>query len=147
MDKKTVRRRLWDSLEMHHYRVTILMMTLLFCIVFFPFLGRSAPGSIMALLVFLPIIVFHIFRIILIFRKPEEYIFRKVTLKQPHSGDMRGTFYFTIPLETEERGWFTADTDSIFMGHGLQGPHLEDYVNREVLVGYNCATGRIVVIG
>ncbi len=127
--------------------MTFLMLTLVFCIAFFPFLGRSAPGVMITLLVFLPFTAFYIYRIIIIFRKPEEYIFRKVTLKQPHSGDMRGTFYFSILLETEERGWFAADTASIFMGHGLQGPYLEDYVNREVTVAYNRSTEQVVVIG
>jgi hypothetical protein len=147
MDKKTIQRRLWDSLEMHHYRVTLLVIAVAFSIMFFPFLRRTTQGVIMTLLVFLPFIGFYIWRIIQLFRHPEEYIFTRCKLEKFHFSSFWRSACFSVRLEIPEIGIVNDETALIFATHGIVAPVLEDYVNREVLVGYNRTTGRIVVIG
>lgn len=147
MDKKTIKRRLWDSLEMHHYRVTLLVITVAFAIMFFPFLGRTTQGVIMTLLVFLPFIGFYVWRIIQLFRHPEKYVFTRCKLEKFHFSAFWRTACFSVRLEIPEVGIVNGETAAIFLTHGIAGPTLEDYVNRDVLVGYNRFTGRIVVIG
>jgi hypothetical protein len=147
MDKKTIQRRLWDSLEMHHYKVTLLVITVAFAIMFFPFLGRTTQGVIMTLLVFLPFYGFYIHRIFQIFRHPEEYIFTRCKLEKFHFSALWRTACFSVRLEIPEVGIVNDETALIFATHGIVAPVIEDYVNRKVLVGYNRTTGRIVVIG
>lgn len=147
MDKQTSRRRLWDSLEMHHYKVNLLVVTVAFAFVFFPFLGRDILGLTMALLVFLPFYMFYLYRIIQLFRHPEEYVFTRCKLEKFHFSVFWRSAYFSVRLEIPEVGIVNDETAAIFLTHGFAGPILEDYVNREVLMGYNRATGRIILIG
>lgn len=147
MNRKTIVRRLWDSLEMHHYRINLLVILLSFCIMFFPFLGRTTKGIIMTLLVFLPFIGFYLWRIIQLFRRPEEYVFTRCKLEKFHFSAFWRSAYFSVRLEIPELGIVNDETAAIFLTHGFAGPILEDYVNREVLMGYNRATGRIILIG
>ena len=147
MDKKTIKRRLWDSLEMHHYRVILLVITVAFAIMFFPFLGRTSEGVFITLLTFLPFYCFYIHRIFQIFRYPEQYVFTRCKLERFHFSAFWRTAFFSVRLEIPEIGVINDETAAIFVTHGIAAPVLEDYVNREVLVGYNRFAGRIVVIG
>ena len=147
MDKKALRKKLWDSLEMHHYKVTLLVITLAFCISFFPFLGRHAGGCFITLLVFLPFYVFYFRRIFQIFHYPEAYVFTRCKLEHFHFSPFWRTACFSVRLEIPEQGIVNDETAAIFATHGIAAPLLEDYVNREVLIGYNRFTGRILVIG
>lgn len=150
MDTAEIKEKLKCSLEVAHIRSEMIIYTVIaaaYIALFTLAWGGWVLALIIGLLVIAPFLWLDAWRIRKIFREPGEYVFCKVTLKQPHSGTMRGTFYFTILLETEERGWFAADTAPIFMGHGLLGPLMEDYVNREVIVGYNRLTEQVVVIG
>ena len=147
MDEKTIKRRLWDSLEMHHYRVNLLVITLAFAIVFFPFLGRHIGSCIMALLIVLPFCGFYIYRICQIFRSPQSYVFTRCRLERFHVSPFWRAACFSVRLEIPEVGIVNDETAVIFATHGVVAPVLEDYVNRKVLVGYNRTTGRIVVIG
>lgn len=147
MDKKIIRRRLWDSLEMHHYKMNLVMITVAFAIMFFPFLGSYPEGCVMTLLIFLPFYGFYIHRIFQIFRSTEDYVFTRCKLEKFHVSPWWRTACFSVRLEIPEVGIVNDETASIFATHGIVAPVLEDYVNRKVLVGYNRATGRIVVIG
>lgn len=147
MDKKTIQRRIWDSVEMHHYRVMLLVITVAFSIMFFPYLRRYTQGAVITTLVFLPFLVFYIWRVVKIFHSPEEYVFTQCKLEKFHFSVFWRTAYFDIRLEIPEVGVVRDETAAIFVAHGLGAPLIEDYVNREILVGYNRRTGRIVVIG
>ena len=147
MDKKTIRRRLWDSLEMHHYKMNLVMITVAFAIMFFPFLGSYPEGCVMTLLIFLPFLGFYIWRVFQIFRYPEQYVFTRCKLEKFHFSAFWRTAFFDLRLEIPEVGMVHDETAAIFVAHGLGSPLIEDYVNREVQVGYNRFTGRIVVIG
>lgn len=147
MDKKTVRRRLWDSLEMHYYRVILLVVAVAFCIMFFPYLGRYTQGAVITLLVFLPFLGFYIWRVFQVFRCPEQYVFTRCKLEKFHFSIFWRSAFFDLRLEIPEVGVVHDETAAIFVAHGLGAPLIEDYVNREVTVAYNRSTGRIVVIG
>ncbi len=147
MVRKEIRRKLWDSLEMHHYRVILLVISLAFSIMFFPFLGRGTEGVFITLAVFLPFYGFYFHRIFQIFRYPEQYIFTRCRLENFHFSPFWRTACFSVHLEIPELGTIHDETASIFATHGIAAPLLEDYVNHEVQIGYNRFTGRIVVIG
>ena len=150
MDTSEIKEKLKCSLEMAHIRSEMVIYTVIaaaYIALFTLAWGGWVLALIVGLLVIAPFLCWDGWRIWNIFREPGEYIFCKVLLSQPHSGKMRGTFYFTIVLETEERGRFAANTSPIFQGHGWLGPLLEDYVNREVTIAYNLSTEQVVVIG
>lgn len=147
MDKKEIRRKIWASLEMHYYRVILLVAAVAFAIMFFPFLGRYTPGVVITLLVFLPFLGFYIWRVFQIFRYPEQYVFTSCKLEKFHFSAFWRTAFFDLRLEIPEVGVVHDETAAIFAAHGLGTPLIEDYVNREVQVGYNRFTGRIVIIG
>lgn len=150
MDTSEIKQKLKCSLELAHIRSEMIIYTLIagtYIALFTLAWGGWVLALIVGGLVILPFWCWVGWRIRKIFREPGEYIFCKVTLKQPHSGKLRGTFSFTVVLETQEQGRFAANTAAIFQGGGWMGPHLEDYVNREVTIAYNRATDLVVVIG
>lgn len=147
MDRKEIRKKIWNSLEMHHYRVMLLVITVVFSILFFPFLGRSSESIFITLLVFLPFYGFYVHRIFQIFRYPEQYFFTRCKLEKFHFSGFWRTACFSVRLEIPEQGIIADETAMIFTTNGPVAPVLEDYANREVQVGYNRFTGRIVIIG
>lgn len=147
MDKKTIVRRLWDSLEMHHYKVNLGVTAVFLCILWFPFIGRDAVQFWITTLIALPFFGFYAYRFFRIFRSPEDYIFTRCKLENFHISGLARTACFSVRLEIPEVGIVNDETALIFATHGAVAPVLEDYVNREVLVAYNRTTGQIVVIG
>lgn len=147
MDKKTIVRRLWDSLEIHHYKVNLLVITVFFCIIWFPFMGRDSIQRWITTLVALPFFGFYGYRFFRIFQNPEDYVFTRCKLERFHVSPFWRAACFSVRLEIPEVGIVNDETALIFATHGVVAPVLEDYVNREVLIGYNRTTGRIVVIG
>lgn len=150
MDESEIKQRLKCSLELAHIRSEILVCTF-FAAAYIALFTLAWGGWVLALVVGLLVIVpfwcWYSWRIWKIFKDPGDYVFCKVILSQPHSGKIRGAFYFTVVLETEEQGRFVANTASIFQSHGWLGPLLEDYVNHEVTIAYNLSTEQVVVIG
>ena len=150
MDTSEIREKLKCSLELAHICSEIIVCTFFaaaYIALFTLAWGGGVLALIVGLLVLVPFLCWEGWRIRKIFREPGEYVFCKATLSQPHSGKLRGVFYFTIVIETEERGRFVANTAAIFQSSGWMGPLLEDYVNREVTVAYNLSTEQVVVIG
>ena len=155
-DKKEIRERLRDSLEMQaavRYLIIGIILAV-FCVLLgmrelryleteLRILGTAIVTAISAL----PLLIFSLVRIIRIFRKPESYHFCKTTLSNPKGGNLRHTIRFAVLLEDSEGKKFMADTHSIFYTSGLIGPLLEDYVNQTVIVAHNEETGMVVVIG
>lgn len=150
MDTAEIKEKLKCSLEIAHIRSAALIFTLI-ALAYIGLLMLSWGGWGLALvtiaLVLVPLWGWYGWRAWMIFRSPEAYVFCKVTLSQPHSSPFFRTFYFTLVLETPERGRFAAETSSIFQAHGWLGPLLEDYVNREVTIAYNEETQQVVIIG
>ena len=150
MDTSEIREKLKCSLEIAHIRSEMVIYSVIaaaYIALFTLAWGGWVLALIVSLLVIGPFLCLDGWRIWKIFREPAAYVFCKATLSRLHSGDMRGTFYFTIVLETEKRGRFVADTAPIFQSRGWLGPLLEDYVNREVTIAYNEDTETVVVIG
>ncbi len=158
MDKSEIREKLKNSLDMVSVRLYLFMagmvallegVMVLFLISGPPF-GPSRWGAygLMLLVSVVPILIFCAWRTISIFRCPESYHFCKTTLCNPKGGRIRDTIRFLVLLEDAEGSKFTAYTHSIFQTHKSSfGLALEDYVNREVTVGYNEETETVVVIG
>lgn len=158
MDKKKEnRKKLWDSLEMAVVRRDLILIGVLWavmaliCWVKFqkPYLQEAgAVMQVVTAVVILPFLGFYLWRAIQIFRSPEEYIFCKCKLASPHQRYWsRGMMYFTVIIEDEELGRFTAQTHAIFASYGIAEPLLETYINQTVTIGYNRETEMVVVIG
>lgn len=150
MDIREIREKLKCSLEVAHIRSQVILSTFLtiaYILIFTIAWGGWTVALVVGLLVIVPFWCWFGWRSRCIFREPGEYVFCKAKLSQPHSGKLRGSFYFTVVLETQEQGRFAANTAAIFQGGGWMGPLLEDYVNREVTIAYNLSTEQVVVIG
>ena len=153
-DRKLIRERLWNSLDMHWIKTNTVMIAVVYGIIALIYSLRiPEPGlrwqlvGIMFLLVVMPWLVFYLWRTIRIFRKAEEYTFCKCCLSQPKGGNLKHSIRFTVILTDSEGRKFAADTHSIFSTRSTFGLGLEDYVNKTVTVAYNEETGMVVVIG
>ena len=140
-DKKQIRQRLRDSLEMQAVisYLVIALILVIFCIL----LGTAIVTAICSM----PLLIFCLVRTVRIFLKPESYHFCKTKLSNPKGGNIRHTIRFAVLLEDSTGKKFVANTHSIFYTNGFMGPLLEDYVNKTVTVAYNEETGMVVVIG
>lgn len=150
MDKKEIREKLKNSLDAVHIRSMVLVTLLIFAIyvtIYSLARGYWTVFLVVGLLVMLPFWVWYGWRYYQIFREPGSYVLCRTTLSQPHANWIRGSFRFTVVLETPESGRFVTSTEPIFQSHGLIGPLLEDYVNQQVTIAYNEDTAQVVVIG
>ena len=149
MDTSEIREKLKCSMEIAHIRSALAVWSFLvaaYITTLTLFWGGFTFTTILCGAFLLPIWVTYGWRYFRVFRKPEHYTFHRVTLSQPHANKFHA-FYFKVELESEGRSSITTKTSSIFLARGWLGPLMEDYVNREVTIGYNEDTEQIVVIG
>ena len=106
----------------------------------------AALGVTVILMCMLPFPLFYIHRIFKIYAHIDDYTFTEALLDKPRGGFNRG-IYFSITVKDRFGASIPVETHEIFATHGSLGPTLEEYVNRTVTVGYNNATGYVVVIG
>lgn len=158
MEKAEIREKLKNSLDMvrvHIYLFCAGIVLLAEGVMVLLLAPRPPFGpsrwlifGIMAAVSVVPILGFCLWRTISIFRRPESYHFCKTKLSNPKGGCVRDTIRFLVVLEDMDGNTFPAMTHSIFHTHRSSfGLALEDYVNKEVTVGYNEETGQVVVIG
>lgn len=150
MDSSEIKEKLKCSLEVAHLRSALAVASFLVAAyvgIMTLFWGDITFTIILCGLILLPIWCAYGWRYHRVFRKPEHYSFHKATLTHPHAGRWFHAFYFTVELQTEQNGSITADTSSIFLARGWLGPHLEDYIHKEVTLAWNAKTGQVVVIG
>ena len=149
-----IRARLWDSLEMAHVRVQLIVLAAAYAVFMLIFWFRSVPVpeirtvmlSIVSIL-FLPVLLFWLWRVWRIFRSPEEYVFCRTELGQPHHFPMlRGMFTFMGVVEADGSR-FAVETHAIFADRGIVQPLMEDYIGRTVTIAWNRKTEMVVVIG
>ena len=149
MDLTEIKQRLKCSLEIAHIRSALVVWTFLvaaYVTALTLFWGGLTITATLCGMFLLPIWIAYGWRYFRVFRKPERYTFHRVTLSQPHANTFHA-FYFTVELNSAEKGSVTTKTSSIFLARGWLGPIMEDYVNREVTIAYNEETGQVVVMG
>ena len=158
-DKKEIRQKLWQSLDMAYVKLWLfvaVVCTIIMWVFFRLTIQRDAYHTLeqvvsywlVIALVMGPILVFCAIRTCNIFRHVESYHFCKTVLCNPRGGSVRDTIKFTVLIEDADGNKFAADTHSIFTTHrGYSNLALEDYVNQTVTVAYNEETGQVVVIG
>ncbi len=148
-----IRSRLWNSLEMAHVRLQlILWLGVYAAMLLIAGLGQNSERvfptvAVVASLSFLPFAIFWLVRMWQIFRSPEEYVFCPTELGQPHHAPLgHGMFSFMGVIDTEEDGRFAVETHAIFQSAGT---HLlmEDYLGKTVTLAWNRETDMVVVIG
>ena len=157
MDTSEIKKKLKSSVEMTYVDawliigvITVLIIGLLVLL----FAARPPFGpnrwlvfGLMAGPVLIPILGFCLWRTVSIFRCPGSYHFCRTKLCNPKGGRIRDSIRFLVVLEDADGNQFTAYTHSIFFTHrDSLGLALEDYINKEVTVGYNEETGMVVVI-
>lgn len=157
MEKKKIRQRLMNSLEMDvtWSRFTIVCITVIAAEIIAGFRwSRELDVYFWGMTAFIiavtivPSLIFCTVRTLRIMAKPEDYFFCKAKLSTPHGGPMRHSMYFSALLEDPADGSkFMADTHAIFYTHGSFGPTMEDYANSTVTIACNRETGMVVVIG
>ena len=157
MDKKQIRQRLWDSLEVQTLwaRTALIGTTLMVLFVAMGLRGRADslpnPWLVSAAInggLLAPWLAFALIRTARILRRPGQYVFCRTTLATPHGGWMRDTIFFTVLVTDPDTGEkFFADTHAIFVTRGLLPTRLDDYANTTVTVAWNRDTDMVVVIG
>ena len=150
METSEIKEKLKCSLEIAHIRSALVVWSFLvaaYVTALTLFWGGLTVTATLCGAFLLPIWIAYGWRYFRVFRKPEHYIFLKAALCHPHAGRWFHAFYFTVELHTEEAGTITANTSSIFLTRGWLGPHLENYLNKEVTLAWNKETGQVVVIG
>lgn len=120
--------------------VFVILLTLL---LFLPGNHTDIAYILVYFLVFLPVEVYMIYRVVVLFCHVDQYVFTEAKLDKPHMGG-RNVMYFTVTLRDRWGGEFQADTRPIFSNWN---PRFEDYVNQTVTIAYNEATKCVVVIG
>ena len=156
-DIKEIRRELWNSLDMAAVKLllfwAVIVDAILFVVLFFSSVDMAAAEKwpiiiTMLAICALPFLIFCLWLTVQTFRKAEDYIFCIAKLSNPMGGRFRDSIKFRVLLEDAEGCKFVADTHSIFSTHkDFSGLGFEDYVNQEVTIAYNEATGNVVVIG
>lgn len=152
---ESIRKRLWSSVEMGHYRNHLIIYAIAVTAAAILAVIRNDAhdpalwgiAAILLAIVFLPFLGYYLWQIVRIFRKWDQYIFCNVNLVNPHPGWYRGTMYFTILAEHPALSKIVVNTRPIFHTHGLIGPLFCDYVNQKITIAYNPQTDVVVVIG
>lgn len=87
-------------------------------------------------------IPFFLFKIQKMFKKPEDYSFSETVLREVHV--VGANAFFTIRIEVENN-ILSIDTKSVFHV-GWKAPHVDEYKDRPVTMGYNTSTNEVIVI-
>lgn len=85
---------------------------------------------------------FFLFKIQKMFKKPEDYSFSETVLREVHV--VGANAFFTIRIEVENN-ILSIDTKSVFHV-GWKAPHVDEYKDRPVTMGYNTSTNEVIVI-
>lgn len=141
------RAKLRHSLETGYYlrqSAVLGAIFLFFCLLTF---SRDTGVGIVFTLLFLPILIYYLYRILRIFYRPEGYIFCTAALNRPNYHFFLKSYSFTVTLGHPEIGHRTRQTQPIFLPYGAFEPLLVNYMNQTVTVAYNPLTDTLVVIG
>ena len=139
--------KLLHSVEMGYYRRQLAVLGaffLVFCTIAF---FNEPSIAITFAVIFLPILIFYLYRIFRILQKKDGYLFCTTALNRPDWHFWLKTYSFTVTLEHPELGRCTRRTRPIFNPYGFFEPLLVNYVNQTVTVAYNPLTDTLVVIG
>ena len=150
-DKKQIRRRIWDSLEVHYLRRDMILYVVILVVFLFITCIRQDSEEIIyimlaAIIVTAPFIGIQFYRIGRLFRKIEHYTFHKCTLERPHSIPFMRMLAFHVVINEGDDTIF-AETHAIFAPCGMMEPLMENYTGRTVTIAYNSATDQVAVIG
>lgn len=103
---------------------------------------KAALGTVLMVLLLLGETCYYLYRIWELFWYIDRYTFSTALLDKPHQG-YKGSMYFTVEVLNRQGKTISRDTRKIFS----QGnPNFEEYLNKQVLVGYNEETDMVVVI-
>lgn len=154
MNQTNIRRTLWESLDLYCVRhdVTLVLIVVPVVMGLYGLLSGSHEGwtavLVLSAILLLPFLIWFLWELCRVYRKPDAYILCKAKLTQPHSITWgHGIMYFTVVLEHPELGQCIVNTRPIFQTRGWLNPRLEDYLNKTVTIAYNEETETVVVIG
>ncbi len=147
MDKKEIRKQLWNSLDMIQIRANMILVAVV-CLLTLPaYLQAREIGWMIQGVIFFTLEGALLWQVWRIYRKPEGYVFHpcKLTVFHNHRW-MRRFYYFTVVTQNRNGKDIAVDTEPIFGGWGFGAMPLEDYMDTTVTIGYNDETYHVVVI-
>ena len=98
--------------------------------------------SLLILVMYIPLSHFSYLKYKKMFKKPEDYSFSETVLREVHV--VGANAFFTIRIEVENN-ILSIDTKSVFHV-GWKAPHVDEYKDRPVTMGYNTSTNEVIVI-
>lgn len=123
--------------------VLLLLVLLLVCSVGSTNLRpKSAMQLFMLIMVLIGAFCYYTYRFWELFGHIDRYTFSNALLNEPHQG-YKGSMFFTVEVRNRQGKMIKKDTRNIF---SKGEPNFEDYLNQQVLVGYNDKTDIVVVI-
>ena len=141
------RAKLLHSAEMgYHLRQSAVFGVIVLLAGLVVFSRDPGVGIVFALL-FLPNLIYYLYRILRIFYRPEGYIFCTAALNRPNYHWFLKSYSFTVTLDHPEIGRRARQTQPIFLPYGAFEPLLVNYMNQTVTVAYNPLTTPLGVIG
>lgn len=140
-------KKLLHSVEMGYYQRQLTVLGVFFLILCAIAFFRDPGVGIAFVILFLPFLIFYLYRIFRILRQKDNYIFCTAVLDQPNYHFWHKTYSFTVTLDHPQISSRSRQTQPIFMPYGVFEPLLVNYVNQPVTVAYNPLTETLVVIG
>lgn len=151
--------QLRQSLEYHHCRKQFIVSSIICGVIVVPTVvllcmgvDGSGAGANMAMTLLLSMFfvgcwIYTAYRWLEIFLHMDDYVFFPAVLTKPIVSHSRYTasVRYSLTFPNMDGQIITRETSSMF--HNYNDPCLQDYNGKEVLIGYNEATDRLVVIG
>lgn len=98
--------------------------------------------SLLISALYIPFILFFLFKIQKMFKKPEDYSFSETVLREVHI--VGANAFFTVRIVVGNN-ILSVDTKSFFHV-GWKAPRVDEYKDRPVTIGYNTSTNEVIVI-
>lgn len=99
-------------------------------------------------LMFLPFILFTLYKYLALFKNLNDYEIYEVCLDHPGTAYWyRGAIYYTVTFETKAGYKVSVDTKPLWSGGAFASFHLDDYNNKKIKAAYNEQTGDMMVLG
>lgn len=140
-------KKLLHSVEMGYYRRQLIVLGIFFLILCGITFSRDPSVGIIFVILFLPFLVFYLYRVFQILRRKDSYLFCTAVLDQPNYHFWLESYSFTVTLDHPKISRRSRQTRPIFIPYGVFEPLLVNYVNQSVTVAYNPETDILVVIG
>lgn len=120
------------SLDFKYYLFWTVITGVFLILFFMPIIFVNE--AIIYFIIWLPIFLYYLVRLILLFKDAKNYKFYEVEFKEFHAFSRR--IYFSIAINLDG-SIIKRDTKAIFSASSFSINNIENYINRKVMIGYN----------